>query len=221
MSDNPNRQITIFFIAVLMIILFFMTFAFFFLGQTSGHISLPGLGTDLNRFDDPVDPVEPSASRKLPVKSSQSSSLPPMNRGQYIPKTEAERAYFTAARKVATMKKRGLSSRQRHNVIDDFFKSPLGQNLKATFELARRGQSASAKQFLNRILGDLVEMDPMIQQYVLQTAISIYAHDKDKDGLSSILSKYLTFAEENNIGNEDKRNDLIEGVRRKVGELNN
>ena len=218
MSNNPNQQITVFFIAVLLIVLFFSVFAFLFLGDSGKAFHLPGAQVSRDDLEEPftTSRTRGDASVFKPLKST---VVPSIYRGKYIPQTLAEKAYFSADTKIRTMKQRSAAKRQSQTVISEFFKSPLGQNLKATFELAKRGQTQSAKQFISRILEDLVEMDPLIQRYVLQSAISVYAHDNDKKGLSSMLTKYLEFTDENDIGDKDERRDLIAGVRRKIGEL--
>jgi len=50
--------------------------------------------------------------------------------------------------------------------------------------------------------------------------MSIYAHDNDKKGLASVLEKYINFAEESGIDNDEQAN-LLSSVRHKIVELTN
>ena len=195
MEEPPSRQLTVFFIAVLLILMFFLLFAYFFLGQGStSRFARPG--ASWRDSDDDVElPNKPTINKPTAVKRMD-QGLPSAERGRYIPQTLAERNYFAAMEKVKSRKGRVLKRRKRREKLQAFLESPLGQNLTATFELAKRGNSEAAKKFINQLLEDLVDMDVEIQQYVVQAAMNIYHHDKDRAGLAGMMVRYLSLAKQ-------------------------
>lgn len=196
-ESSSNRSLTIFFLAVLMILTFFLLFAYFFLGQgPSSRLTAPGTSWKELSGDDDGFPGKIKKKNPIKVKVDMDRGLPSANRGKYIPQTLAERNYFSAIDKAHKRKSRVIKRSRSNEALLAFIESPLGQNLSATFELARRGQSQMAKKFINKLLDDLVDMDPNIQRFVMQSAMSIYYHDKDKAGLSKMLLRYLELSKE-------------------------
>ena len=221
MEEPPSRQLTVFFIAVMLILMFFLLFAYFFLGQGSpSKFARPGASWR-DAEDDIVLPTKPSLNKPTAVKRMD-QGLPSAERGRYIPQTLAERNYFAAMDKARSRKKRVLKRRKRREKLMAFLESPLGQNLTATFELAKRGRSDAAKKFINQLLEDLVEMDVEIQQYVVQAAMSIYHHDKDKAGLAGMMVRYLSLAKQHGAAGTTNQqlDDWISEIEGKMGSLN-
>jgi len=217
----PSRQLTVFFVAVMLITMFFILFAYFFLGQGGTRFAAPG--SSWRRYDgDERDevPVATTPAGLQPVKQLD-RGLPGAQRGRYIPQTAAERAYFAAVEKARSRKTRVLARRERRERLEAFLESPLGQNMQATFELARRGNADSAKKFIDQLLEDLVEMDVEIQRYVVQSALSIYYHDKDKPGLARMMVRYLGLAKQHGTAGTrpEQMDDWIREIEGKMGEL--
>lgn len=209
MNETPaHRQLTVIFMAGLLILTFFSVFAWFFLGQgPATRLALPG-ATWRSADDEPTGAVVvPAGPGKPAVRRATGVAA---ERGRWIPQTEAERAYFAAVEKARERKGRVVARRERREAVQSFIESPLGQNLQATFELARRGNADAAKKFLEGILEDLASMDSDVQRFVIQSAMSIYSHDKDRVGLAHMLDRYMRFVREAGAAGGEGRDKLDE-----------
>ena len=221
-GESPSRQLTIFFIAVMLIFSFFLLFAYFFLGQSQrARFARPG--STWRGEEDDVELREKARPGKERLKTLKDldRGLAAVRRGKYIPRTRAERQYFAAMDKARKKENRLLKRRKRQEKLSAFLESPLGQNLTATFELARRGRSEAAKRFIGKLLQDLVEMDLEVQRFVIQSALSVYHHDKDKEGLSKMMVRYLDLSKEHGAANADNQqlNNWINRIERHLGSL--
>ncbi len=221
MEEPPSRQLTVFFIAVMLILMFFLLFGYFFLGQgPSTRFARPG-ATWRDEQDDVELPGKPDLKKVTPVKSLD-QGLPSVERGKYIPQTLAERNYFAAIEKATSRKRRVLKRRKRREKLQAFLDSPLGKNLSASFELAKRGNSDAAKRFINQLLEDIVEMDVEIQRFVVQSALNLYHQDNDRSGLAQMMVRYLSLAKQHGAAGTSNQqlDEWISDIEGKMGALN-
>lgn len=194
MEHSPASRILIY--GIFFSLLVIMAFAFFAL--TGG--SLKPSGTfGVKMVDVLYDAAPPEGGRRVaptlnPVADPR--TLPPLDtlREPAVPETPAEAQYFEAIQKARFQEERQATRLRPRDEVLHFLESPLGRDFRAVSELARRGRTKEAREYLPKLLPALAELAPEVQAHALKMALLIFKKEKDAVGMESALRKYLELA---------------------------
>lgn len=216
-SANRLIGIAFFFITILV-------FAFAFFSMTGGfrNIGLPGASVEFDESFLEEGPARPLGARPKPPRKAPKIRTP---REPFIPTTGREKAYWAAREKAERLSERSSRKRRGLEALQSFHDTPLGRDLSATFELARRGRYSEAKNYLERLLPLLTDKPIRVQRWALKAAINVYLRDMDRAGLKEILLRYLEVTreairrEEASEREKDTARDTLEELREFESEL--
>lgn len=194
MEQSPASRILIY--GIFFSLLVIMAFAFFAL--TGGTLK-PGGTFSMSVTDVMYDPAPPEGGRR-PVAAPPGDDAPrrPADdlREPTVPETPAEEQYFAAIQKAQLQEQSQAERlRPRDNILR-FLESPLGKDLRAVSELARRGRTREAREYLPRVLKALEDQnaDPAVQSFALKLAVLVFRQEKDEAQMQAALKRALELA---------------------------
>lgn len=204
MDHSPASRILIY--GIFFSLLVIMAFAFFAL--TGGSLKPSGQSWGTKIVDVLYEAAPPEGGRHVsavPNSARDPRSLPPNAydtlREPAVPETPAEVQYFEAIQKAKLQEERQVARLKPRDEIMAFIETPLGKDFRAVSELARRGRTREARDYLSKLLPALADAPPQVQSYALKMALLIYKKEKDTAGMADALRRYLESSKER-IGND-------------------
>jgi hypothetical protein len=190
-QQSPASRILIY--GIFFSLLVIMAFAFFAL--TGGTLK-PGGTFSMSLSDVVYEPVAPDGGRRAaPVRQSDDEPRRPADdlREPTIPETPAEEQYYAAVQKAQLQEQSQAERLKSRDNILRFLESPLGKDLRAVSELARRGRTREAKDYLPKVLKALEDQnaDPAVQAFALKLAVLVFRQEKDQEQTAAALKKYM------------------------------
>jgi hypothetical protein len=226
--ESPASRLLIY--GTLFTILIAMAFGFFAMTgggvrSISGHF---GMGLSEVLYEPPKPPAGSVAAGAVVVPTAPVRRVldmprvtPETFREQSVPETKAEEQYYSAIQKLHELEGRQAQRLKGRDEILRFLETPLGRDLRAIAELARRGRTREAGESVQKVIGAMGELSPRIQTYALKLAIQIYKTEKDQAGLSWALKRYLELTRDSIVGSRDDQDSDRDsaGSRAEVEEL--
>lgn len=199
MDHSPASRILIY--GIFFSLLVIMAFAFFAL--TGGSLKSHGTLGNRSLADVLYEPAPPEGGRHVsavPNAARDPRQLPPNAydtlREPAVPETPAEVQYFEAIQKARFQEERQVERLKGRDEVLAFIETPLGKDFRAVSELARRGRTREARDYLSKLLPALSDAPPQVQTYALKMALLIFKKEKDAAGMADALRKYLGLTKE-------------------------
>lgn len=146
-------------------------------------------------YEPPPVPPAPSRSGGGPFSSGtaevRGSNPEASGREPGVPDTPAEEQYFAAIRKADDQDRRQAERLKERDDLASFMQTPLGRDLVAVTELARRGRTKEAREYAKPLIDALADQPLRVQLFALKLALNLYKVEKDATGVSRALKKYL------------------------------
>jgi len=203
LEQTPTSRLLIY--GTLFFLLISMAFAFFAL---TGGILRP-VGANASLYEVIYEPVPPEGGgRPAAAKAGEDHMRKPLpapqsNREPSIPETKAEEQYYSAIQKADDQEQRQAQRIKPREDLLRFLETPLGRDFRAVAELARRGKTKEAREYIQRVLEAMRDADPHLQAYALKLAIHIYKIEKDTNGLASATKRYLELSRDRISSNKE------------------
>ena len=189
MEHSPASRLLIY--GIFFSLLVIMAFAFFAL--TGGSLR-PSGNFGVKLVDVLYEATPPEGGRRVAAVSAARDprTLPPDTlREPAVPETPAEVQYFEAIQKAKFQEERQAARLRPRDEVLHFLETPLGKDFRAVAELARRGRTREAREYLSKLLPAMGDVEPAIQQYALKMALAIYKKEKDNAGAADAIRRYI------------------------------
>ena len=196
MEQSPASRILIY--GIFFSLLVIMAFAFFAL--TGG--SLRPAGTFGSKLVDVLyEPAAPEGGRHVAVVPNQGRDPRQLGQSAYdtlrepaVPETPAEVQYFEAIQKAKFQEERQAARLRPRDELFQFMETPLGKDFRAVSELARRGRTREARDYLSKLLPALSDQPAAVQAFALKMALLIMKKEKDPAGMEDAIRKFVSLA---------------------------
>ncbi|MBI4862597.1 MAG: hypothetical protein HY815_20410 [Candidatus Riflebacteria bacterium] len=192
MEGSPAKRLLIY--GSFFFVLICMAFGFF--AMTGGSIK-PG-GTFGVRITDvmyevaaPAAGIRPAAAPGAPERPFRELPTGDSHREPSVPETLAEEHYYSAIRKANDLETRQAERLKSREEVLRFNDTPLGKDLRAVAELARRGRTVEAGQYIPKVLEAMTDVDARVQTFALKLAMNIHKQLKDHAAVTAALKRYL------------------------------